>query len=112
MNMRRRIWSIIWRTTTWGIAGGAGLGALYGPLSILMLDMLYVAGVGPGVKIATSLAWLPGWLILGSVAGLIYGGMTGLLIGLVNGLVLASLVKIVLTPPTNVNRQFIGIMIA
>ena len=83
-------WKIISRIAVWGLARGGALAAIYGPLSLVLITVLGVLGLGLDAPDMTpgDMEMLPAWLCLVVLVAAVEGGLTGLLVGLVDGLVL------------------------
>jgi hypothetical protein len=91
-------WEITWRVVVWGMAGGAVLGAIYGPLSLVLITILDALGLGPDApdRVPGIISNMPLWLFLGLSVGAMLGGLNGLLVGIVDGLALSIIAAFVL----------------
>ena len=76
-------WGIIWRTLAWDAGGGAGLGAIYGALSLLISSIVF--GHGRGTDLS-GIALLSG---TGCLSGSLLGALGGLFVGLISAFLLA-----------------------
>src|SRR5690349_10425064 len=86
----RVCWDISWHVTVWGLAGGAALGALYGPLSLFLRLLFAALGLEASGYTGTEnlfTVFIPAAVLIGAWLG----GITGLLTGLVDGLVLSTI---------------------
>jgi hypothetical protein len=98
MSKFRLTWEITWRVVVWGMAGGAVLGAIYGPLSLVLITVLDIFGLGPDApdRVPGIISNMPLWLFLGLSVGAMLGGLNGLLVGIVDGLALSIIAAFVL----------------
>ncbi len=95
---------VIWRVVICGLGGGAGLGAIYGPFSMITVALLILLGYPVGGSVSSSM--VPVWLTASFIEGGVLGGLIGLLIGPVDGLLLAIItVRIVRSPRAALNYR-------
>ncbi len=90
-------WGITWRVTLWGLGGGVGLGAIYGPLSMTIGAFLILLGYPVGGSVQAGM--VPAWLTASFLAGAALGGLIGLPVGVVDGLLLAVIAGQIVRSP-------------
>lgn len=108
MTTSKLLWGTTWRGGVWGVLAGLILGAIYGPLLILILAIIDIVNK---TSSNDNLGEVAGFALLGVIFGAIFGAPIGLFVGALNGLFIGILTRIFFTPLKNKSMYRWGIAV-
>ena len=100
MTTGRLLWGTTWRGGVWGAVAGLILGAIYGPMLVVILTALDIVKQTTPLD-AKSVTDAAGLALVGAIIGALFGLPTGVFAGVMNGLAIGILTRLFFAPLKN-----------
>ena len=109
MTTGKLLWGTTWRGGVWGVLAGGILGAIYGPILIVILT---IESALTNTLSSNDVRSIGGLSLFALVVGVIFGAAIGAFAGALNGLLIGILTRLVFSPSNNAARYRLIVAIA